>query len=183
MSIRRLHIAQTDELTQERITELIALCEAAFKEPFAALWERVGPGVHVVAEVDGTPVAHAMVVDRALYFGGGQGVQIDAGYVEHVATRPDARHAGHATAVMREVGRIIDEEYEIGALATGSRAFYEPLGWELWRGPTFVRSQDGEWLRSSDSDGHVMVLRTSRTPADLDVASPIAVDWRPGEPW
>jgi aminoglycoside 2'-N-acetyltransferase I len=183
MNMRRLRIAHTDELGQELVAELIALCEAAFDEPFAALWERVGPGVHVVAEVDGAPVAHAMIVDRALYLGGESGVTIDAGYVEHVATRPDAQHGGHATAVMREIGRIITEEFGIGALATGSRSFYEPLGWVMWRGPTYVRSQDGEWLRSADSDAHVMVLLTPRTPADLDLASPIAADWRPGEPW
>jgi aminoglycoside 2'-N-acetyltransferase I len=183
MSTRRLQIAQADELAPQRVSELIALCEAAFEEPFAALWERVGPGVHVVADVDGTPVAHAMIVDRALHLGGEPDVTIDAGYVEHVATRPDARHAGHATAVMREVGRIIDEEYGIGALATGSHAFYEPMGWEAWQGPTFVRSQDGEWLRTAGSDGHVMILRTPQTPGNLDLAAPIAADWRPGESW
>jgi aminoglycoside 2'-N-acetyltransferase I len=183
MSARRLRVAGTDELEPELVAELIALCEAAFEKPFASLWERVGPGVHVVAEVDGTPVAHAMIVDRALYLGGESGVTIDAGYIEHVATAPGAQHHGHGSAVMREISRIIGEEYELGALATGSHTFYEPPGWEVWRGPTFVRSLDGEWLRSADSDGHVMMLRTPRTPAGLDLDSPIAVDWRPGDSW
>jgi aminoglycoside 2'-N-acetyltransferase I len=183
MSTRRLRIAQTDELEPERIAELIALCEAAFEQPFASLWEKVGPGVHVVAEVAGAPVAHAMIVDRALHLGGDTAVTVDAAYVEHVATLPTARGEGHASAVMREIGRIIVEEYAIGALATSSRAFYERFGWLAWRGPTFVRSRDGEWLRSAGSDGHVMVLPTPRTPAGLDLAAPIAAEWREGEPW
>jgi hypothetical protein len=28
-----------------------------------------------------------------------------------------------------------------------------------------------------------MILRTPRTPADLDLTGPIAVDWRAEEPW
>ena len=36
---------------------------------------------------------------------------------------------------------------------------------------------------STDQDGHVMVLRTPRTPPALDLTAPIAVDWRPDEPW
>ena len=48
---------------------LTDLCEAAFEEPFAPIWERVGPGIHVIAELGGRPVAHAMVVDRTLHIG------------------------------------------------------------------------------------------------------------------
>jgi hypothetical protein len=42
---------------------------------------------------------------------------------------------------------------------------------------------DGEIVRSADEDGHVMVLRTPRTPPDLDLEGAIAVDWRAVEPW
>lgn len=38
-------------------------------------------------------------------------------------------------------------------------------------------------VRSADQDGHVMVLRTPRTPADLPLDAAIAVDWRPADPW
>ena len=73
--------------------------------------------------------------------------------------------------------------FELGALGTGSNDFYARLGWETWRGPTSVRMPDGERVRSAGEDGHVMVLRTPRTPVDLDLESPISVDWHPGEPW
>ncbi|MGQ0609414.1 MAG: GNAT family N-acetyltransferase [Chloroflexota bacterium] len=183
MSTTRLRTAQTEELGTERLDELTRLCEAAFQEPFAEAWERVGPGLHVMAEVEGRVVAHAMIVDRRIYLGHEMDVALDAGYVEHVATHPDAQGAGHGASVMREIGRIIGEQYELGALATGTSAFYERLGWETWTGPTGLRTADGERVRTVDEDGHVMVMRTPRSPDDLDLDAPIAVDWRAEEPW
>jgi GNAT superfamily N-acetyltransferase len=175
--------AQTEDLEPDQLAEVAALCETAFEEPFAAHLERVGPGLHVVAEVDGQVVAHAMIVDRPLYLGHEADVAIDAGYVEAVVTRPELRGRGHGTETMRRVGEILAEAYAIGALATGSNEFYARLGWETWTGPTSVRMPDGERVRSPTEDGHVMVLRTPRTPRDLRVDAPICVDWRPEEPW
>lgn len=181
--IARLHVAQTEEIDPETFDRLTALCEAAFEEPFAPVWERVGPGIHVFLEGDGRLVAHAMIVDRRLYIGHEGDLALDVGYVENVATHPEHHGRGHGTRVMGEIGRIVDDEYVLGALATGRNAFYQRLGWETWRGPTWVRMLDGQRIRSADEDGDVMVLRTPRTPPDLDLAGPIAVDWRPEEPW
>lgn len=183
MSERRLLTAQSDQIGPERFAELTALCEAAFGEPWASAWEAVGPGLHVMAEVRGRVVSHAMIVDRRLYVGSEPDVALDAGYVEHVATWPDLQRQGHAAAVMREIGRLIRDEYALGALATGTNRFYEQLGWETWRGQTYIHMPDGERVRSASEDGSVMVLRTPRTPPTLDLAAPIAVEWRPVEPW
>jgi aminoglycoside 2'-N-acetyltransferase I len=179
----RIRVLSTEELEPELLDDLTALCEAAFEESFATAWERVGPGIHVIASEGGRVTAHAMIVDRRLYLGHEPDQALDAGYVEHVATLPELQRRGHGTAVMREIGRLIDEEYALGALSTGSNGFYERLGWETWRGPTFVRMLDGQRVRSADEDGGVMILRTPRTPDDLDLGGPIAVDWRPEEPW
>jgi len=183
MSDRRIRSVHTEELTADQLDELTALCEAAFGEPFAAVWERVGPGLHIIAEVGGRAVAHAMIVDRQISIGHEADIAIDAGYVENVATLPAAQGRGHGAAVMSSAGQIIGDEYALGVLATGSNAFYERLGWETWAGPSSVRMPDGERVRSVREDGHVMILRTRRTPADLDLAGPIAIDWRPGRPW
>ena len=183
MTAARVRAAQTEDLEPEQLAELTRLCEAAFGEPFAAMWERVGPGLHVLAEAGGSVVAHAMIVDRRLYLGHEMDVALDVGYVEHVATLPRAQGGGYGSAVMAEVGRIIRDEYALGALATGSNPFYERLGWETWIGPTSVRMADGERVRTPGRDGHVMVLRTPRSPAELGSDAPIAVDWRPDEPW
>ena len=179
----RLRTALSDQLSPERLDELTRLCEAAFQEPFADNWSRVGPGVHVMAEVASRVVAHAMVVDRRIYVGHEMDVALDAGYVEHVATLPELEGLGHGSTVMREVNRIIRDEYALGGLGTGSIGFYERLGWEKWLGPTSVRMPDGERVRSPRDDGHVMILRTPRTPPSLALDAPIAVDWRADEPW
>ena len=124
----RLHVAQTEEIDPETFDRLTALCEAAFEEPFAPVWERVGPGIHVFLEGDGRLLAHAMIVDRRLYIGHEGDLALDVGYVENVATHPDLHGRGHGTRVMREIGRIVRDEYVLGALATGRNAFYERLG-------------------------------------------------------
>lgn len=181
--IGALRVAQTEDLLPTEVASLVGLCEAAFDEPFATAWEQVGPGIHAFLEADGRPIAHAMIVDRRLYLGHEPDLALDVGYVEHVATLPELQGGGHGTRVMREIGRILADEYALGALSTGSNGFYDRLGWETWRGPTFVRMADGQRVRSADEDGGVMILRTGRTPATLDLGGPIAVDWRAGEPW
>lgn len=183
MTSLRTRALQTDDLEPNDLEELTTLCEAAFARPFASVWERVGPGLHVLGELGGRVVAHAMIIDRQVYLGHEPDQALDVGYVENVATLPALQGQGHGAAVMREAGRIIGEEYALGALATGSNRFYEKLGWETWAGPTYVRMPDGQRVRSAKEDGHVMVLRTPRTPADLDIGGSIAVDWRADEPW
>ena len=108
-------------------------------------------------------------------------VPLRTGYVEAVATRPDAERKGHGSAVMRDVNEIIRAGFELGALGTGRVEFYRRLGWESWRGPTWVRTADG-LVRTPDEDGAVMVLRTPRSPA-LDLDASISCEWRPGDVW
>lgn len=178
-----LRVAQTEELEPAEVASISLLCADAFGEPWEDAWDEVGPGVHVFLAGAGDILAHAMIVDRGLYVGHEPDLAIDAGYVEWVATRPDHQGEGNGTAVMREIGRIIGDEYALGALATGSNSFYERLGWETWQGPTSVRMPDGQRVRSPGEDGSVMILRTARTPEPFDLAGPIAVDWRAGDPW
>jgi aminoglycoside 2'-N-acetyltransferase I len=47
--------------------------------------------------------------------------------------------------------------------------------------PTCVVTLEGP-CRREDEDENVCVLRTPTSPA-LDVAGPIACDWRPGDVW
>ncbi|MEO5986051.1 MAG: GNAT family N-acetyltransferase [Candidatus Limnocylindria bacterium] len=183
MSTLRITTSQTDELVPTQLVELTALCEAAFGESFASAWERVGPGLHVMGELDGRVISHAMIVDRRLYLGHEADLALDVGYIEHVATLPASQASGHGATTMRRVGEIIEEEYTLGALGTAKNDFYERLGWETWAGPTSIRMPDGERLRSPSEDGHVMILRTQRTPADLALDVPVAVDWRIGNSW
>jgi aminoglycoside 2'-N-acetyltransferase I len=177
-----LRVVPSAALTPGEWAELTELCVAAFNEPWDDYWESIGPGLHVIAEdPTGSIVAHAAIVDRLLYPGDSV---LRGGYVEAVAVLPDRQRTGFGTQVMEEIDRMIDERYELGALGTGRQPFYARLGWEVWRGPTWIRHPDGRRERSAEEDGAIMVRLTALTPPGLDLAAPIAVDWRPGtEVW
>ncbi len=82
---------------------------------------------------------------------------------------------------MREVDEYIDQTFQLGALGTGSFAFYERLGWVVWNGPTFVRTNSGV-IRTGEEDGNVLVRLTPTSPK-LDLSAPISCDWRSGDVW
>jgi aminoglycoside 2'-N-acetyltransferase I len=141
-------------------------------------WEHGLGGWHVVVEVAGRPVAHAAVVPRDLEVGGRV---IHAGYVEAVGTAPDLQGRGFGRLAMAAIGEIVKRNFELGALATGEHDFYALLGWERWRGPTFVR-HGAELTRSPEEDDAIMVLRFGST-AELDLTASIACSARPGDDW
>lgn len=182
-------LARTDELSPGALDTLHQLCRTAFEEPGATRdpaglgftaddWAHACGGVHAFVTEAGAPVAHGSVVQRELHVGG---VALHAGYVEAVATRADRRGRGLGTAVMHALGDEIRARFELGALDTSLHGFYARLGWERWRGPTSVRTDDDP-VATPEEDGYVMVLRTPSTPA-LDLDAPISCEWRPGDVW
>jgi aminoglycoside 2'-N-acetyltransferase I len=177
----RLRTVTTAALTDAELATVRRLLFDAFGGRFDTHdWEHTLGGVHVLAlERDGV-VAHGAVVPRVLAAGGRE---LRTGYVEGVATRSDRRGRGLATLVMRELGRVVEGEYELGGLSdgTGIPGFYQRLGWEAWQGPTFVAGPRGR-ERTAEDDGSVLILRTPATGA-LDVTGSITCDWRPGDVW
>jgi aminoglycoside 2'-N-acetyltransferase I len=177
----RLRRAATAELGAGELAALRRLVFEAFGGRFDEHdWDHTLGGVHVLATGEDGLVAHGAVVGRTLVAGGRA---LRTGYVEGVATRQDRRGRGLATLVMAEVGRVVSEDYELGALADGSRipGFYQRLGWETWQGPTWVAGPEGP-LRTEEEDGGVLVLRTPAT-GTLDPAGPLVCDWRDGDVW
>jgi aminoglycoside 2'-N-acetyltransferase I len=172
---------RTQELDARRVDALIALCGRAFREPFEQAWNAVGAGTHVIAEVDGRPVGHALLIERAIEIGLGSERPLRSGYLENVASEPRLHGRGIGSAVMRRMNELIDR-YELGALATGSNAFYERLGWMTWRGPVYVRHGDRR-ERLEREDGRVMVRFTPLTPAGLEVEAAISVEGRAWNAW
>jgi aminoglycoside 2'-N-acetyltransferase I len=141
-------------------------------------WDHAVGGLHFILEEGGAIVAHASVVERELHTGPHR---LATGYVEAVATSPIHQRRGYGSALMGEVDEYIDGHFQLGALDTGSAAFYERLGWVAWRGPTFVRKEAG-LIRTPEEDGQVLVRLTPRSP-ELDLSTPISCDWRPGDVW
>ena len=182
MTERSIRLLFTPDLGHLAV-ELRALLDAAWagkEDEFSDTdWGSALGGTHVFLEVGGAIVSHASVVGRILESGEHP---MRTGYVEAVATRERDRGRGYASELMRAATDLIDERYELGALGTGLFDFYARFGWERWRGPTSVRTDDGE-LGTPHEDGFVMVHRTPTTPADVDLDAPISCDWRPGDVW
>jgi aminoglycoside 2'-N-acetyltransferase I len=174
-----LHVAPTAALSASSLSDVRALLDTAFEGDFTDEdWDHAVGGIHVWLSGSHGLISHGSVVERTLVC---SGETLRVGYVEAVATAPAHRHRGHGARVLKQIGELIRERYALGALSTGTCAFYERLGWEQWRGPTFVdgpRSRE----RTPDDDGGVMILRTSRSP-HLDLDGAIVCDWRLGDVW
>jgi aminoglycoside 2'-N-acetyltransferase I len=180
ITLRRL---ATEELTPAEIADIRRLLENAFghdeEERFTDDdWLHAVGGVHFVLAVDGEIVTHASVVERELHVGGRP---LRTGYVEAVATAPGRQGAGFGSMVMEDVTAYVADHFELGALGTGRHHFYERLGWRTWRGPSSVRTEDGD-RRTPDEDGYILVLPTPTSPP-LDLDGPISCEWRPGDDW
>lgn len=178
--LRRL---ATADLTLGDISAIRILMDVAFgdeeDERFTEDdWQHALGGRHFVLDVEGEVVAHASVVPREIHVGGGP---LRTGYVEAVATLPGRQRRGHGSLVMTAVNDWIVGRYELGALGTGRRSFYERLGWQVWRGPSSVRTPSGE-TRTPDDDGYILVLPTPASPS-LDLEASISCEWRPGDVW
>jgi aminoglycoside 2'-N-acetyltransferase I len=180
--LRLRHLA-TSELTRPETGAIRALMAAAFdsdeEERFSDDdWQHAVGGVHFVLELDDEIVSHAAVVEREIHVGGRP---LRTGYVEAVATAPERQGMGLGSIVMTDVSDHIRERFELGGLGTGRQSFYGRLGWQVWAGPTSVRTADGD-QPTPDEDGSVMVLATPTSPP-LDLSAPISCEWRPGDVW
>jgi aminoglycoside 2'-N-acetyltransferase I len=180
----RLRRLSTPELTRSETEALRALMDVAFASSdehdlFSDDdWQHALGGVHFVLELDGEIVAHAAVVERELHV---DGQALRTGYVEAVATAPERQGAGLGSIVMTDVTEHIRERFELGGLGTGRQSFYGRLGWQIWTGPSSVRTADGE-RPTPDEDGYIMVLSTPTSPP-FDLTAPISCEWRPGDVW
>lgn len=172
----RLIVVPHEVLTEAEIDAIIELCSAAFEGPMDEFIHQHTGGAHVLAKFDGVLVGHASWVLRELQPAGLPLLQ--TAYVEDVATHPAYQGRGVGTAVMRQMAELI-KDFELGGLATGKFGFYARLGWEMWRGKTAIRTEQG--LLETPDEG-VMILRLARTPP-LDLDALITAEWRPGEAW
>jgi aminoglycoside 2'-N-acetyltransferase I len=169
----------TAEASAECLVQIRELFFTAFDERFTESdWEHVLGGSHVVISDGGQVVSHAAVVDRTLVVGD---QPFRTGYVEGVATHPSRQRLGLGSQVMDEVARLLRSQYEMGALSTSVRGFYEPLGWERWLGPTCVR-YGSQLVRTEDEDGGVLVLPFGPS-GSVDLAASISCESRVGDDW
>jgi aminoglycoside 2'-N-acetyltransferase I len=172
-----IQVAHSDSLSAAQRRNIIALCNRAYEEDLEPLFNTFTVTTHVLGYDAGSLVTHALWVTRWLQVETKPAMR--TAYIEAVATEKAYRHRGLATTVMERVAEEI-QDFDLAALSPFSVAYYARLGWELWRGPLFIRTAGG--LLPSPAHERVMILRLSRTPAlDLDV--PLSAEWRAGELW
>ena len=175
----RLHFVSSNGATPTLLRNFRALLDAAFDGEFSDDdWAHALGGIHVWIDGPGGVVSHGALVERTLVC---SCQVVGVGYVEAIATAPAYRRRGYASEVLKRINDLIREPYALGALSTGVPAFYEALGWERWRGPTFVSGPRG-LERTPDDDGGILILRTPRSP-ELDLDGDIVADWRAGDAW
>lgn len=157
-----------------------AICALAFGDRFTDDdWDHAAGGLRFLLYDGGLLVGHAAVVPRDLEVGDRR---VRVGYVEAVAVLPEAQGRGLGSRLMRAVAAALERDtVELGVLSTGRRAFYERLGWQPWRGPSFVRRADGI-VRTPEEDDGLLVLVLPSTP-DLDLTSSLTCDARSGDDW
>jgi aminoglycoside 2'-N-acetyltransferase I len=177
-----IEVIAADGLDRAARAEIITLCEAAYLEDFARLFELLPDSVHVLAwDERGALVSHAEFVPRSLQTG--DLPILRTAYVEAVATAPHAQRTGLATAVLQRLSDAVaaDARWDLAALSPSDAGFYARRGWELWQGPLAIRF-DGR-IEPTPPDEQVMIRRLPRTPASLVTTSLLTAEWREGELW
>ena len=172
-------VRTTASLSDGDRRDVIDLCIAAHElDGFEQLFELIPPdGLHVLGHRGGELVSHAVVTTRWAQPDGEP--VLHTGYVDAVSTRPDLQGRHYGSAVMTRLAATI-ADHELGCLQTDRVAFYERLGWELWRGPLAGRSDHG--LVPTPEQAGVMVLRTPRSPR-LDLDALLSIECQPNRIW
>jgi aminoglycoside 2'-N-acetyltransferase I len=172
----QISVVSAEELAQSEKEQIVRLCSEAFDEDFGEMFWLLPGSTHMLARIEGELASHACWVTRWLQPGDLRPLR--TAYIEAVATNPSRQGEGLGSFVMRRITEEIGG-YEMGALSPAHVPFYERLGWEMWHGPTAIRTQGGLLPTPGEE---VMVLRTRLTPA-LDTSTLITAEWREGELW
>ncbi|MFN2202330.1 MAG: GNAT family N-acetyltransferase [Caldilineaceae bacterium] len=170
-------IVRQQELSEKERAAVVSLCSRVFEEDYAPALASFIDATHLLGLVDGALVSHALWYTRWLQTGNGP--LLRTAYVEGVATEESFRRRGYASSLMeRLVGEL--NAYDLAALSPSRAAFYARLGWELWDGPLFIRTETG--LLPSPLDEQVMIYRLPGKP-QLDIRESLSAEWREGELW
>lgn len=171
-----VRVVRHADLSQAEIAEILRLCSAVFKRDYTPYMGTFGGATHVLLRRQGLLTSHALWVTRWLQCGASATMR--TAYVEAVGTSEQHRNQSYATTVMKRLAEEI-RDFDLAALSTGSPGFYTRLGWQNWRGPLFIRTQEG---LMPTPEHRAMVLFTRNTPA-LDLDSPLSAEWREGDLW
>lgn len=173
-----IHVIPAADISPDLYAAIYRLCARAYREDLGALIETFDQPVHVVGTSHGTVVSHALWITRWLQ--PSDGPVLRTAYVEAVATDPAYQRRGYASAVLQTLVREV-QEFELAALCASDQGYplYAKLGWEIWRGPLFVRQNADRIPTPGEA---VMVYRLPQSPA-LDIYGSLSAEWRTGDLW
>jgi aminoglycoside 2'-N-acetyltransferase I len=173
-----IRVIPAADISSDLYAAIYRLCARAYGEDLRALIETFDQPVHVVATSHGTVVSHAVWITRWLQ--PNDGPLLRSAYVEAVATDPAYQRRGFASAVLQTLLREV-QDFDLAALCASDQGYplYVRLGWEVWRGPLFIRQNA---TRIATPGETVMVYQLPRSPA-LDLDGSLSVEWRTGEFW
>jgi aminoglycoside 2'-N-acetyltransferase I len=172
-----LQILQERDRSAGQETAIIDLCARAYQEDFTDLFQSFTGATHILAHLNDLLVSHALWVTRWLQPAGLP--LLRTAYIEAVATEEAFRGQGYATQVMQRAAQEI-AAYDLGGLSPSETTLYTRLGWEFWRGPLAIRTDQG--LLPTPTD-RVMILRLPGTPPSLNLDTTLSAEWREGELW
>lgn len=172
-----IQVIKNEDLSENEYSEIVKLCTRAFREDYKPFLKVFPSATHVLGRYRGLLVSHALWVTRWLQYASLPPFR--TAYVEAVATDDSYRHRGFATLIMRRLAEEI-RDYDLGGLSASRHGFYARLGWQLWRGPLFIRTREGSIPTLNEHD--VMILFLPNTPA-IDLDAPLSAEWREGELW
>jgi GNAT superfamily N-acetyltransferase len=167
---------ESDDLTPGLYQKVMNLCNRAYEENFEGLFQTFGKATHLLGWLGSNLVTHLMWVTRYLEPVGIR--TLETAYLEMVATAPDHRGQGYATALLERVPEGV-VSFDLAALCPAVDGIYERLGWRYWRGELFIRQAGG---LVPTPEERIMVLELPHTPP-LDYAAAISAEWREGEVW
>lgn len=171
-------VVASPDLTPEKRAALVALCNRAYDEDVEPLLTTFADPVHVIGYFCDKPVSHALWCTR--WLSNNDGPLMRTAFVELVATEPLFEGKGYSSQIMRRVEEeIAGANFELGALWPNYPEWYGRLGWQMWRGPLFIRTDSGLLPTPDDI---VMVLPLPKTPA-LNMDGSLSAEWREGELW
>ncbi|MFC8671086.1 GNAT family N-acetyltransferase [Streptomyces griseorubiginosus] len=174
-----VHVRHTEKLDEKELKELKGMLESVFgKERYTQeSWEHCLGGIHYLLRYGDKLVAHGALVPRYLRQGD---MELRGVYGESMATLSDWRNLGFGTAIVALATAEIRRNYDIGVFAGSRYGFYRRLGWDKWRGPTFVETARGIELKGPDR-GAVMFWLPDHSivdpDADLTTISRSGDDW------
>ena len=171
-----LQVMKSQDLSDSEYTEIVELCSRAFEEDYRPFVDMFHNATHILGRNDGVLVTHALWITRWLQ--SGDSPLLRTAFVEGVATEESYRRRRFATVLLRRLACEI-KDFNLGALSTGTPSIYAQLGWQLWRGSLFIRTDRGLMHTPNDS---AMVLILPKTPP-LDLDAPLSAEWREGELW